>query len=141
MYKQRIDKWYIVTIIICEILFLIQPILGIVWNQNSLIYVGLIFFVAINTIMLPPMFGYVRLEENGLFISFGLIHKKILYSNIKSAKFYKTWATNNPCSITTSFAHIDIQHSKGKQTTISIKNHEEFLAQLEENTKKDLDQI
>ena len=96
--------------------------------------IGLTIFIdlAILYLLLSPLFGYVELRENTVFIKFGLIMKKAIpYTAIRRAEKVIKITADSLISLKTAFEHINIKYNRYDVVSVSIKDGDEFIAELE----------
>ena len=83
-------------------------------------------------ILISPFFGYVELRENTVFIKFGLILKKeIPFSVIRGAERVVKTSSDSIISLKTAFEHINIKYNRYDVVSVSIKDGDEFIAEIE----------
>ena len=83
-------------------------------------------------LLISPFFGYVELRENTVFIKFGLILKKeIPFSVIRGAERVVKTSSDSIISLKTAFEHINIKYNRYDVVSVSIKDGDEFIAELE----------
>ena len=82
--------------------------------------------------VLSPLFGYAELREECLFIRFGLLIKReIPYPVIrKTAKENKIYS-DAMLSLKTAKEHVNISYNSFDLISISVKNSEDFLRELD----------
>ena len=132
-FKPYIDKYFYVPIIFVLILFIAPITVGIICRQADQIIVTSVLFVVIGVLLTSPLFGYVKIEEDHIFIKYGLFYKrKILYTSIKEiSKEHKYYATSL-FSHKTSLDHVFIKFDEANDTCVSVKNMDVFIALVEE---------
>ena len=83
-------------------------------------------------ILISPFFGYVELRENTVFIKFGLILKKeIPFSVIRGAERVVKTSSDSIISLKTAFEHINIKYNRYDVVSVSIKDGDVFIAEIE----------
>ena len=88
--------------------------------------------------LVSPLFGYVELREDSLFIKYGLILKKeIPYEKIRGVIKKRSFMSYTTVSLKNAYDHLDIKYNKFDVTCVSVVNNDEFKKELEEkiNTK------
>lgn len=132
-FKPLVDKYFYTPIILVLILFIAPIMVGIVCKQIDQIIITSLLFIVIGVLLISPLFGYVKIEDDHIFIKYGLFFKrKIFYTNIteitKERKFYATSLISHK----TALDHVFIKYNKYDDTCISIKNMDVFIALVEE---------
>ena len=72
-YKAEIGSFFIITLAIVSLLVLFPLIISIIVMNTTAIILSAVFFVIMEAVLISPIFGYVKLEENALYI-LSLIH-------------------------------------------------------------------
>lgn len=130
-FRPKIDKYYYWIVIPTSLLLLVMTVFAFFEPISLLIMIPtdlltLYFFIS-------PLFGYVELREESLFIKYGFILKKdIPYGMIKGYKQGRGIMSYSMYSLKNSMEHVDIFYNKFDMTCISVMGVEEFLRLLEE---------
>ena len=83
--------------------------------------------------LVSPLFGYVELREDSLFIKYGLILKKeIPYEKIRGVIKKRSFMSYTTVSLKNAYDHLDIKYNKFDVTCVSVVNNDEFKKELEE---------
>ena len=79
-----------------------------------------------------PLFGYAELRENTLFIRFGFFLKReIPYEKIRRAEKQRKFYSDSMLALKTSLNHVNIRYNSFDILSVSIKNEDEFIEELE----------
>ena len=90
--------------------------------------------------LISPLFGYVELRENSVYIKYGFIIKKeIPYSKIRGAVKESKFYSESMMSLKNSFEHVNIKYNIFDITTVSVVNNDAFISELNERIKKHID--
>ena len=82
--------------------------------------------------LFTPLFGYVELRENSLFIKFGLILKReIPYSKIRCVIKERSFISESMLSLKNAFEHVKIKYNTYDVIIISVIGNDEFIKELE----------
>lgn len=132
-FKPHVDKYFYIPIIFVLILFIAPFLVAIVCRQIDQIIVTSLLFVVISVLLISPLFGYVKIENDYIFIKYGLFfRRKILYTNIvEITKEHKYYATSL-ISHKTSLDHVFIKYNNYSDTCVSVKDMDVFIALIEE---------
>ena len=97
-----------------------------------LIAVAVVTFIFVNYFLLSPWFGYVELRENEIFIKYGILLKRsIPYSDIRAVEVGRGVLADSIVSLKNALDHVNIKYNAFDVTTVSIKNRESFVRELE----------
>lgn len=83
-------------------------------------------------VLISPLFGYVELGESSLVIKYGFFLKKeIPYTSIRDITRERKFYSDSMLSLKNSLDHVNIKYNKFDVTSVSVKNNDEFIAELE----------
>ena len=87
--------------------------------------------------LLSPLFGYVELRENTLFIKFGFILKReIPYNKIRGLIKERSFIAETMLSLKNSFEHVKIKYNSFDVITVSVIDNDSFIKEVENRCKK-----
>ena len=128
-YKPLIDKMFWIISIPTLLLMAALTVIA-VFDTVALIVVGVVD-LAVIYLLVSPLFGYVELREESLYIKYGLILKKeIPYSRIRGAAKERRWYADSMLSLKNALDHVNIKHNSFDVTTVSLVDNDEFIEQL-----------
>lgn len=82
-------------------------------------------------VLISPLFGYVELGESSLVIKYGFFLKKeIPYTSIRDITRERKFYSDSMLSLKNSLDHVNIKYNKFDVTSVSVKNNDEFIAEL-----------
>ena len=126
---------------------LVDKLFFIIFIPTAFLMVGLTIFACFEPtallVMLPsdlltfyfllaPLFGYVELRENSLFIKFGLILKReIPYSKIRGVIKERSFISETMLSLKSSCEHVKIKYNTYDVITVSVVGNDDFIKELE----------
>ena len=131
-FRPLIDKlnWIIFGIVVTILLGL--TVWVFLFPEPVAIGLTILIDLAILYLLLSPLFGYVELRENTVFIKFGLILKKeIPFSVIRGAERVVKTSSDSIISLKTAFEHINIKYNRYDVVSVSIKDGDVFIAEIE----------
>ena len=118
----------------------------IIWIPTSVLMLGATVFSAFYPIALAimlsvdlftfyflvsPLFGYVELRENTLFIKFGFfIKREIPYEKIRGTCKERKFYSDSMLSLKSSFEHVNIKYNKFDVVTVSVVTNDKFIEEL-----------
>lgn len=83
-------------------------------------------------VLISPLFGYVELGERSLVIKYGFFLKKeIPYTSIRDITRERKFYSDSMLSLKNSLDHVNIKYNKFDITSVSVKNNDELIAELE----------
>ena len=134
-YYPSVDKLFYWIAIPTNILFIAALIPMILLAPKGLtIMIPTIVFT--DYFLISPLFGYVELREDELFIKYGFFLKKeIPYGKIRSIKKNRSIISEATMSLKNALDHIEIRYNKFDITIVSLKNTDNFLEEIEQRRK------
>ena len=131
-YKPRFDKTYII-IYVATNLFLIAALLIPMLIDP---YVGVMILFAVtllfvNYFIVSPMFGYVELRDESLYIRFGFILKReIPYSKIRGIDRHRKFYADSMISLKNALGHVNVKYNSFDMVSLSVKDGDDFISEL-----------
>ena len=87
--------------------------------------------------LVSPLFGYVELREESLFIKYGFILKReIPYAKIRGTVKERSFIAESMLSLKNSFDHVRIKYNTFDVTIVSVVGNDEFVSELENRRHK-----
>lgn len=81
--------------------------------------------------LVSPLFGYVELREDTLFIRYGLMLKKeIPYAKIRKVERDKKFYSESMTALKLSLDHVNVKYNSFDVTTVSVRDNESFMNDL-----------
>ena len=128
-FKPMFDKLYFMLFIPLLILLIVITALSVIEPGSLYIIIPLDLFSLY--FMVAPFFGYAALGENTLFIKYGFfIKREIAYEKIRDVKLTRGFLSYSTLSLKNSFEHIDIRYNAFDMTTISVRDNDGFIQEL-----------
>lgn len=85
--------------------------------------------------LISPLFGYVELREDTLFIKLGIFMKReIPYKSIRGTAMARKFYSDSMLSLKNSFEHVNVKYNKFDMISVSVKDNGGFIKDLEERT-------
>lgn len=85
---------------------------------------------------ISPLFGYVELREEAVFIKYGLILKReIAYGRIRAVEKDRKFFSESMMSLKNSFEHLNLKYNSFDVTAVSVVDNDGFLNALQERMK------
>ena len=83
--------------------------------------------------LITPLFGYVELRDEGVFIKYGFFMKRFIpYAKIRSLEKTRKFYSESMMSLKNSFEHVNIRYNSFDVTSVSVNNNDEFIEKLKE---------
>ena len=82
--------------------------------------------------LISPLFGYVELRDECVFIKFGFfLKRKIPYSKIRGTSKERKWYSDSMMSLKNSLEHVNIKYNTYDLVSVSVTDNDELLRQIE----------
>lgn len=129
-YRPKIDRlFYILSTVTFLIVFVPMLVCGILEPSTLFITVPIFLFTAY--FLVSPLFGYVELGSDELFIKYGFIMKReIPYAKIRGIERERSIISHSIMSLKNALEHVNIKYNTFDVTTVSLKDEDDFLAEL-----------
>ena len=131
-YKPLVDKlFYCLSLATLIIVLTPTVVCGILAPSTLLIMLPILIFTAY--FFVSPLCGYVELRDDGLYIKYGFIMSRTIpYAKIRRIERERTVISPAILSIKNALDHINIRYNTFDITTVSLKDSESFLRELNE---------
>ena len=129
-FKPLIDKLFWIIFIPTCLLLLAVTIVA-VFEPLALV---LTLFVDIFTLyfLISPLFGYVELREETLFVKFGFFMKReIPYSKIRGVSRERKFYSDSMLSLKNSFEHVNIKYNSFDMLSVSVVGNDELVREIQ----------
>ena len=128
-YKPLVDKLFYM-ILIPTVIFLSVPTVTSFAVPAALI---ICLFVDLVTVyfIISPLYGYVELREESIYIKFGfLLKKEIPYSKIRGVSRERKWYSDSMMSLKNAFDHVNIKYNRFDVVTVSVVDNDGLEREL-----------
>ena len=99
----------------------------------STLFINLPIFLFANYFFVSPLFGYVELRSDELFVKYGFfIKRRIPYASIKSLKKERKLYTDTMLSLKNAMEHVNIKFGSFDLTAVSVTDNDALIAAIEE---------
>ena len=86
--------------------------------------------------LLSPLFGYVELREECIFIKYGLfLSKEIPYSSVRTVKKARRWYSYSMMSLKNAIEHVEIGFNRFDTTDVSVVNNDLLIEEINNRIK------
>ena len=82
--------------------------------------------------VVSPIFGYVELREETVFIKFGFILKReIPYKKIRGFGRERRWYADSMLALKNSLDHVNIKYNSYDMVSVSVKDNDRLMSEIE----------
>ena len=82
--------------------------------------------------VVSPIFGYVELREETVFIKFGFILKReIPYKKIRGFGRERRWYADSMLALKNSLDHVNIKYNSYDMVSVSVKDNDRLISEIE----------
>lgn len=128
-YRPLVDKMF--WIISIPTLLLMVALTVIAAFDTVALIIVLVVDLAVIYLLVSPLFGYVELREESLYIKYGLILKKeIPYSHIRGTAKERRWYSDSMLSLKNALDHVNIKYNSFDIATVSVIDNDSFINEL-----------
>ena len=129
-YKPKFDKTYFILLLVTAGLILGATVPTAIFAPTTLFITGPVSSFAAY-FFISPLFGYVELREDELFIRYGFILKKsIPYRSIREVKKERKFYSESMVTLKNSLEHLNIKYNSFDVTTVSVTDNDALAAEL-----------
>ena len=126
-FNPKIDKLFAIIFIPTVTLTACVTVIPSLFSLVTL-WITLPTLIFVLYFLISPLFGYVELRENSVFIKYGFILKKeIPYEKIRGAFLERSFYSQSMMSLKNSFEHVNIKYNSFDVTTVSVKENQELI--------------
>lgn len=130
-FKPLIDKLFFIIFIPTLLLVLSATVIPAIFARQTLFWTAPIV-VFVLYFLISPLFGWVELRDEALFIKYGFFLKKeIPYGKIRGTEIKKSFYAESMMSLKNSFEHVNIKYNAFDVTSVSVVGNEELIQELE----------
>ncbi len=131
-YKPKLDKLYWILFISTNLICVGITVIPLFSDFGALI-VTIPTLLFVNYFFISPLFGYVELREETLFIKYGFFLKKeIKYSKIRKIEKQRRFYSESMMSLKNAIEHVEIKYNSFDVTTVSVVDNHAFISAVEE---------
>ena len=129
-FKPGLDRMFWIILIFTSALMLsLTVILSIFYTPILFLMIAADIFVLY--FLISPLFGYVELRKNGVFIKFGFILKReIPYGKIRGLEKCRKLYSDSMVSLKNKIEHVNIKYNTFDVVSVSLQNNDVFMEEL-----------
>lgn len=133
-FKPLVDKLFWIISIPTVLLTTVALIISIV-DTVALIITASVEIIVLY-FLLSPLFGYVELREECIFIKYGLfLSKEIPYSSVRTVKKARRWYSYSMMSLKNAIEHVEIRFNRFDTTDVSVVNNDLIIEEINNRIK------
>ena len=138
-FKPRFDRLFAVTVILTAAIMLALTlfiIFGLPFAPYTLLTI-LATDIFVFYFVVSPIFGYVELREETVFIKFGFILKReIPYKKIRGFGRERKWYADSILALKNSLDHVNIKYNTFDTVSVSVKDNDALIMAIEARIAK-----
>ena len=129
-YKPKFDKLYYIIFAVCLVLVLPATVVPAVFEPVTL-FITLPTLLFVLYFLVSPMFGYVELMDEAVYIKYGLIlNKTIPYKSIRCVDCGRGVISESMMSLKNAMDHVTIKYNAYDVTVVSVTDNEGLITEL-----------
>ena len=118
-FKPKLDKLYFMILIPTLLLLLSVTVIGAFAPMSFFVIIPVDLFTLY--FLVSPLFGYVELRRDTMFIKFGFfLTREIPYSQIRELTKEKRIYTESMLSLKSSLLHVNVKYNKYDVVSVSV---------------------
>lgn len=135
-FKPLVDKLYYIIMIPTVTLLVVLTAVAAISPVSLLASIPVDLFVI--WFFVSPLFGYVELRENSLYIKYGLILKKeIPYDKIVRVEKERRFYSESMMSLKNALEHVNIRYNRYDLTCVSVVGNDELIEEIDRRIRSD----
>ena len=135
IYKPKIDGLFyaiwiptVLLLLVCTVIACTAPMALVIMLATDLF--TLYFLVS-------PLFGYVELRENTVFIRYGFfLTREIEYIRIREMKKERKIYTESMLSLKNAMEHVTVKYNKFDITAVSVTDNDDLIINIKARTER-----
>ena len=129
-FKPLVDKLYVIICVPTLLFLFLVTVLAFFAPSALLIMIPVDLFTVY--ILISPLFGYVELRADSVFIKLGFIMKReIPYKKIRGLKKERRAISESMTSLKCALDHVNIKYNTYDVITVSVVGNDELMSALE----------
>ena len=129
-FKPLVDKMY--WVILASTVAILLFMTAVASFSQIALFITIFADLIVIYFFVSPLFGYVELRENSVYIKYGLLlSKEIPYEKIRGAVKEHKFYSDSMASLKNSFEHVNLKYNTFDVTTVSVVDNDAFIKELE----------
>lgn len=106
-------------------------LLVLAFFEPMILFITVPIFLFVNYFLLSPVFGYVELQDEGIFIRYGIIMKRYIpYSSVRAIERGRGVISESMMSLKNALEHVNVKYNSFDVTTVSVKDNAELCREV-----------
>ena len=136
-YKPLVDKMFWFILILSAVIMAPLTALVVIEFSWFAFVVVILSDILVFYFIISPLFGYVELRADTLFIKFGFfLSKEIPYSKIRGTSKARRWYSDSMLSLKSAMEHVNVKYNSFDLLTVSVVDNDGFISELEKALKE-----
>lgn len=128
-YKPMIDRLFYLISLPTAALMIGFTVLA--FFEPSALFVVLPVDVLVVYFLISPLFGYVELRGETVFIKFGFfMSREIPYAKIRGASKSRRWYSDSMMSLKNAMEHVNIKYNTFDMVSVSVVGNDELIDEI-----------
>ena len=134
-FSPKIDKLYVIIVISTAVIMLAATAISLF--APYAIFIMLLANLFVSYFLISPIFGYVELREETVFLKFGFILKReIPYKKIRGFGREHKWYADSILALKNSLDHVNIKYNTFDTVSVSVKDNDALIMAIEARISK-----
>lgn len=130
-YKPLVDKLFWIISVPTTVLLIGVTLAVCFFPAPLALFITILTDLIVIYFLIAPLFGYVELREDSVYIKYGLfLNKEIPYRKIRKIEKERRFYSDSMLSLKNAFDHINIKYNTFDITSVSVVNNDIFIENL-----------
>lgn len=130
-YKPLVDKLFWIISVPTTVLLIGVTLAVCFFPAPLALFITILTDLIVIYFLISPLFGYVELREDSVYIKYGLfLNKEIPYRKIRKIEKERRFYSDSMLSLKNAFDHINIKYNTFDITSVSVVNNDIFIENL-----------
>lgn len=130
-YKPLVDKLFWIISVPTAVLLIGATLVVCFVPAPLALFITIVTDLIVIYFIITPLFGYVELREDSVYIKYGLfLNKEIPYRKIRKIEKERKFYSDSMLSLKNAFDHINIKYNTFDITSVSVVNNDIFIENL-----------
>ena len=135
IYKPKIDGLFFAIWMPTVLLLAVSTVIACTSPMALIIMLATDIFTLY--FLISPLFGYVELRENTVFIRYGFfLTREIEYIRIREMKKERKIYTESMLSLKNAMEHVTIKYNKFDTTAVSVTDNDDLIINIKARTER-----
>ena len=136
-YKPLVDRLFWWILIPSAVFMAVITVVLILAPAPAAVVIVILSAATVAYFIVSPLFGYVELREECVFIKCGFfVKREIPYGRIRGVEKTRKWYSDSMLSLKNAMEHVNIKYNRFDIFSLSVVGNDELMAQIEERIAK-----